>query len=438
MKCVQFLLPGVFCVSNLIIAGCSRLNGIIEIPGAKNAVLPVLAATLLNNGTCILENCPELDDVLTMIEILSALGCKVKRKDARIEIDSSNLVSSCIPETLARRMRSSIIILGAVLARCGEVLVSYPGGCEIGMRPIDMHIRALVQMGAEVDGLNHGMLRVSASKLQGCEILLDYPSVGATENIMLAACFAEGETLIRNAAKEPEIEDLQEFLKKMGVDAKGAGTGVVRVKGVGEIKCQPVHKIIPDRIVAGTYLSAAAATGGSLVVTGVDYDHIGSILYCLKRTGCKIKSYQGGVVTLESEGNINALDLVRTSPYPGFPTDMQPQLVALLSRCNGTSVVVETVFENRFRYTEQLLKLGADISVQGRTAIIRGVEKLKGAYVEARDLRGGAALILAGLTAEGETRISGIGYIDRGYEKVEQVLSKVGAKIRRVEDLPDA
>lgn len=434
MKCVQFLLPGVFCVSNLIIAGGSRLCGIIEVPGAKNAVLPVLAATLLNNGTSILENCPELDDVLTMLEILSALGCKIKRKGDRIEVDASNLTSSSIPEFLAKRMRSSIIILGAVLARCGEVLVSYPGGCEIGMRPIDMHLRALEQMGAEVDGLSQGMLKVTASKLQGCEVLLDYPSVGATENIMLAACYAEGETLIRNAAKEPEIEDLQDFLTRMGVEVSGAGTGVIRIQGVREIKSQPVHKIIPDRIAAGTYLTAAAATGGSLVATGVDYDHIGSILYCLKRTGCKVKHYQGGVVTLESDGRLNALDLVRTSPYPGFPTDMQPQIVSLLTRCSGTSVIVETVFENRFRYTEQLLKLGADISVQGRTAIIRGVKKLRGANVEARDLRGGAALIIAGLAAEGETKISGVGYIDRGYEKIEQVLSKVGANIRRVED----
>lgn len=434
MECVQTLLPGVFCVSNLIIAGGSRLSGIIEVPGAKNAVLPVLAATLLNNGTSILENCPELDDVFTMIEILSALGCKIKRKGSRIEVDASQLTSSSIPEALAKRMRSSIIILGAVLARCGEVLVSYPGGCEIGMRPIDMHLRALEQMGAEVDGMNHGMLRVRAEKLQGCEVLLDYPSVGATENIMLAACYAEGETLIRNAAKEPEIEDLQEFLRKIGIPVTGAGSGVIRIQGVDQIKSQPVHKIIPDRIVAGTYLAAAAATGGSLVVTGVEYDHIGSILYCLKRCGCKVKSYQGGVVTLESEGRLSPLDLVRTSPYPGFPTDMQPQIVALLTRCSGTSVIVETVFENRFRYTEQLMKLGADISVQGRTAIIRGVESLKGADVEARDLRGGAALIIAGLAAEGDTHISGVCYIDRGYEKVEQVLSKVGAHIRRVED----
>jgi UDP-N-acetylglucosamine 1-carboxyvinyltransferase len=421
-------------VSNLIIAGGSRLSGIIEVPGAKNAVLPVLAATLLNNGTSILENCPELDDVLTMSEILSALGCKIKRKGTRIEIDASTLNSSSIPEVLAKRMRSSIIILGAVLARCGEVTVSYPGGCEIGLRPIDMHIRALEQMGANVDGLNHGLLRVTASKLQGCEILLDYPSVGATENIMLAACFAEGETLIRNAAKEPEIEDLQNFLKKMGIPVDGAGTGVIKIQGAETVKTQVTHRIIPDRIAAGTYLAAAAAAGGSLVVTGVDYDHIGSILYCLKRTGCRIKNYQGGVVTLESDGRLNSLDLIRTSPYPGFPTDMQPQIVALLSKCTGTSVVVETVFENRFRYTEQLQKLGADISVQGRTAIIRGVEHLKGADVEARDLRGGAALIIAGLAAEGETRISGVGYIDRGYEKVEQVLSKVGAQIRRVEE----
>ncbi len=426
-------------MSNLIIAGGSRLSGIIEVPGAKNSVLPVLAATLLNNGTSILENCPELDDVITMLDILSELGCTVRRKEGRIEVDASTLTSNCIPELLARRMRSSIVILGAILARCGEVEFSYPGGCEIGLRPIDMHLKALEQMGAEVEGLSHGMMRCKADRLTGCEILLDFPSVGATENVMLAACFAEGETIIRNAAKEPEIEDLQIFLQKLGVTIGGAGTGNIRIIGVPEkFKAEPVHRIIPDRIAAGTYLSAAAATGGSVVVTGIDYDHIGSILYCLKRCGARIKYYDGGVVTLESNGRLKGLDLVRTSPYPGFPTDMQPQFVALLTRCTGTSVMVETVFENRFRYTEQLMKLGADISIQGRTAIIRGVERLKGADVEARDLRGGAALIIAGLVAEGETRISGVNYIDRGYENVERVLSKVGANIRRVEDTKDS
>lgn len=422
-----------FCVSNLVITGGSRLCGIIEVPGAKNAVLPVLAATLLNKGTSILENCPELDDVTTMLEILGALGCGIRREGSRIEVDASRLTASSIPEALARKMRSSIIILGALLARCGEVHVSYPGGCEIGLRPIDMHLKALSQMGAQIDGINDGILRCRAEKLTGCEILLDYPSVGATENIMLAASMAEGETIIRNAAKEPEIDDLQAFLRKLGVQVSGAGTGVIRIQGTREIKAEPVHRIIPDRIVAGTYLAAAAATGGSLVVTGVIYDHIGSVLYCLKRCGCRIKNYSGNVIALESNGNLTALDLVRTSPYPGFPTDMQPQMVALLSKCRGTSVVVETVFENRFRYTEQLMKLGADISVQGRTAIIRGVDKLKAAQLEARDLRGGAALVIGALAAEGTSSISGVNYIDRGYERMEKVLSSIGADIKRVE-----
>ena len=421
-------------MSNLIITGGSRLCGIIEVPGAKNSVLPVLAATLLNQGTSILENCPELDDVMTMLEILTALGCRVRKNGSRIEVDASNLTDCIIPEKLAKRMRSSIIILGSLLARCGEVIVSYPGGCEIGMRPIDMHLRALIQMGAKVDVLSDGMLKCKAESLTGCEILLDYPSVGATENVMLAACVADGETIIQNAAKEPEIEDLQMFLRKMGVEVTGAGTGVIHIKGVAKIKAEPVHKIIPDRIAAGTYLAAAAATGGSLVLTGIEYDHIGSILYCLKRCGCKIKNYSGNVVSLESNGVLSALDLVRTTPYPGFPTDMQPQLVAMLAKCRGTSVVIETVFENRYRYTEQLTKLGADISIQGRTAIIRGVEKLKGSILEARDLRGGAALVIGGLVAEGETIISGVGYIDRGYENMEKVLSRVGANIRRVEN----
>lgn len=420
-------------MSKLVITGGSRLCGIIEVPGAKNAVLPVLAATLLNKGTSILENCPELDDVATMLEILGALGCRIRREGSRIEVDASQITASSIPEALAKKMRSSIIILGALLARCGEVMVSYPGGCEIGLRPIDMHLKALSQMGAQIDGINDGMLRCRAEKLTGCEILLDYPSVGATENIMLAASMAEGETIIRNAAKEPEIDDLQAFLRELGIKVSGAGTGVIRIQGTREIKAEPVHRIIPDRIVAGTYLAAAAATGGSLVATGVIYEHIGSVLYCLKRCGCRIKNYSGNVIALESSGNLTALDLVRTSPYPGFPTDMQPQMVALLSKCRGTSVVVETVFENRFRYTEQLLKLGADISVQGRTAIIRGVDKLKAAQLEARDLRGGAALVIGALAAEGTSSISGVNYIDRGYERMEKVLSSIGADIKRVE-----
>lgn len=296
-----------------------------------------------------------------------------------------------------------------------------------------MHLKALMQMGAQIDGISDGMLRCRAGKLTGCEILLDYPSVGATENIMLAASLAEGETIIQNAAKEPEIDDLQAFLRKMGINVSGAGTGVIRIQGAREIKGEPVHRIIPDRIVTGTYLAAAAATGGSLVVTNVIYDHVGSVLYCLKRCGCRIKNYSGNVIALESSGNLAALDLVRTSPYPGFPTDMQPQLVALLSKCKGTSVVVETVFENRFRYTEQLMKLGADISIQGRAAIIRGVDKLRGAQLEARDLRGGAALVIGALAAEGTSSISGVGYIDRGYERMEKVLAGVGANIKRVE-----
>ncbi|MDI9514989.1 MAG: UDP-N-acetylglucosamine 1-carboxyvinyltransferase [Clostridiaceae bacterium] len=420
-------------MSNLIITGGSRLCGIIEVPGAKNSVLPVLAATLLNKGTSILENCPELDDVTTMLEILGALGCSIRRKGSRIEVDASKLAASSIPEELAKKMRSSIIILGSLLARCGEVLVSYPGGCEIGLRPIDMHLKALMQMGAQIDGISDGMLRCRAEKLTGCEILLDYPSVGATENIMLAASLAEGETIIQNAAKEPEIDDLQAFLRKMGVKVSGAGTGVIRIQGIHEIKTEPVHRIIPDRIVAGTYLAATAATGGSLVITGVEYDHVGSVLYCLKRCGCRIRNYSGNVIALESSGKLSALDLVRTSPYPGFPTDMQPQLVALLSKCKGTSVVVETVFENRFRYTEQLMKLGADISIQGRAAIIRGTDRLKAAQLEARDLRGGAALVIGALSAEGTSSISGVGYIDRGYERMEKVLSSIGADIKRVE-----
>lgn len=420
-------------MSNLIITGGSRLCGIIEVPGAKNSVLPVLAATLLNKGTSILENCPELDDVTTMLEILGALGCSIRRKGSRIEVDASKLAASSIPEELAKKMRSSIIILGSLLARCGEVLVSYPGGCEIGLRPIDMHLKALMQMGAQIDGISDGMLRCRAEKLTGCEILLDYPSVGATENIMLAASLAEGETIIQNAAKEPEIDDLQAFLRKMGVKVSGAGTGVIRIQGIHEIKTEPVHRIIPDRIVAGTYLAATAATGGSLVITGVEYDHVGSVLYCLKRCGCRIRNYSGNVIALESSGKLSALDLVRTSPYPGFPTDMQPQLVALLSKCKGTSVVVETVFENRFRYTEQLMKLGADISIQGRAAIIRGTDRLKAAQLEARDLRGGASLVIGALSAEGTSSISGVGYIDRGYERMEKVLSSIGADIKRVE-----
>lgn len=418
-------------MSRFIIEGGNRLHGELKIPGAKNAVLPILAATILNRGTSIIKNCPNLEDVKTMQEILVSLGLEVKRDNQSIIVNGKNLTANEIPESLAGKMRSSIVLMGAVLGRIGEIYISYPGGCAIGPRPIDMHLSSLRKMGAEIDDLYKGILHCKVNRFQGTEILLDYPSVGATENIMLAACLADGETIIRNAAKEPEIVDLQNFLQSLGVEIYGAGTGVIHINGSKEIEKDVTYSVIPDRIVAGTYMACVAATGGELVLTGVDYEPVSSIAYFLRHCGVAIERVDSRNLRIQSNQNLKAIEVIRTSPYPGFPTDMQPQFVALLSKASGTSVVIETVFENRYGYVEQLMRMGADITVRERVAVIKGVKRLTGAYLDASDLRGGAALTIAALSAEGTSVINNVLHIDRGYEELENSLSMVGAKIRR-------
>lgn len=411
-----------------IIQGGKKITGTLRVGGAKNSVLPIFAATLLSGKESIIHDCPVLKDVEIMIEILKVLGCSVKREDRDIIIDSSNTINYEVPDALVRKMRSSIVLLGALISRVKKARICFPGGCDIGPRPIDLHLKGLEQLGIKIYE-SHGAIYCEGLELKGTEIHLDYPSVGATENIILAAVFAKGTTIVRNAAKEPEIADLQSFLNKIGGKISGAGTNNIRIEGV-ESLCSGEHTIIPDRIVAGTYLTAAAATGGNLQLENVNIEHIQPIIGKLKDSGCIIKTNENSIY-LSTPKHLKSIDTVRTLPYPGFPTDMQAPTMALLSRAKGTSIIIETVFENRFKHVEDLVCMGADIKVDGRIAVIRGKNRLMGATVTARDLRGGAALVIAGLCAEGTTVIEGIEHIDRGYEDLHLNLQQINADIIR-------
>lgn len=415
-------------VSRFIIQGGSRVHGELTIGGAKNSVLPILAATVLNGGLSIIHDIPNLSDVEIMVKILRAIGCYVKREKRTLVIDSSEINNTEVPEDLVREMRSSIVLLGAMLARNGKVKISYPGGCEIGPRPIDLHLKSLRELGAEIRE-QHGFLICDATNLTGCEIQLDFPSVGATENIMLAAVFAKGTTVIRNAAKEPEICDLENFLNAMGAKVSGAGSGIIRIEGVNKLQ-DVEHTVIPDRIVTGTYLVAAAITGGEILLKNVVREHIQSILYKLKEAGCKINCDDHSIQLIAPK-KIQAIESIKTMPFPGFPTDMQSQMMALMTLSNGVSIFTENIFENRYKHVDELVRMGANIKLDGRVAIIKGVEKLSGATVSAKDLRGGAALILAGLAAEGTTIIENAKHIDRGYEDIDKHLQQVGVNIVR-------
>jgi len=412
-----------------IIEGGKKLVGEVSIIGAKNSVLPVLAATVINGNTNTIFNTPNLRDVEIMEKILISIGCKVSRVDNVVFVDSRAISKIRIPEELVREMRSSIILMGAMLARFGEVEISYPGGCEIGPRPIDLHLKALREMGATIEEA-HGFLYCKAKELKGCEIQLDYPSVGATENIMLAAVKAKGTTIIRNAAREPEIIDLQNFLNSIGSKIYGAGTSVIRIEGVDSFTSTE-HTIIPDRIVAGTFMVASAITGGEIVLRNIEVEHIQSIIAKLREAGCLIYN---NCTTLKIIGpkRVNAIESVQTLPYPGFPTDMQAQMLALLCNANGTSIITETIFENRFKHVEELIRMGANIKTVGKVAVVKGVEELTGAKVTAKDLRGGAALVLAALAAKGTTEVDNIYHIERGYDKFEDKLKALGAEIVKI------
>ncbi|MBQ3505821.1 MAG: UDP-N-acetylglucosamine 1-carboxyvinyltransferase [Clostridia bacterium] len=416
-------------MDKFIIDGGEKLYGKVEIQSAKNTVLPLLAASVLTDEQVKIRGVPTIADVENMLRILTELGCKIQRKKEYSVIDSSNAVSHEIPPRLTRELRSSVFMLGSVLTRFRRAKISYPGGCDIGLRPIDLHLSGLKRLGVEITE-EGGYIDCKADKLVGAEILLDFPSVGATENIILAAVKAEGFTVIRNAAKEPEIVDLQNFLNAMGAKVRGAGGGTVLIEGVKRLHGVD-YTPIGDRIEAGTYLIAAASCGGEIETDGVPPENIAALLHKLRENGCKIHTKNDKIV-LQSNGRLKAVDLVETMPFPGFPTDMQAQYSTLCCTAQGTTLVVENLFETRYKYAGELKRMGADITVRGRTAVIRGVERLHGAQVTAGDLRGGAALVLAALKAEGQSTVIDLSHIDRGYADFEYKLKKLGATIRRV------
>ena len=419
-------------MERVIIHGGKSLEGTIKISGAKNAVLPIIAATLLANTPCTLEEIPNLEDVRTTCKTIESLGVVVEKdKNNILYVDSSNLTACEAPYELVRKMRASFLVMGPLLARKGCAKISLPGGCAIGTRPIDLHLKGFEALGAEVIFGNCFVEAKAPKGLKGARIYLDFPSVGATENIMMAASMAEGQTIIENPAEEPEIVDLANILNAMGASVKGAGTNVIRIEGVSELK-GAWHAVIPDRIEAGTYMVAAAITGGDLWLENALSEHLKPVSAKLKEAGVTIEEDIIGI-RVKSNGitKLKSVD-IKTLPYPGFPTDMQAQFMALMTIANGTSVITETVFENRFMHVEELQRMGADIKIEGHSAIVTGRRKLTGADVKATDLRAGASLILAGLVADGETRIGAVKHIDRGYDGIVEKLRLVGADIKRV------
>ncbi len=418
-------------MSVLLVAGGRRLWGTVPVQGAKNSVLPILAATILANDICVLHNCPQLSDVDASIEILRHLGCLVQQEGAQITVDSRPLSRWEIPHRLMREMRSSVIFLGAILARMGEGRLSMPGGCELGPRPIDLHLAALRAMGAEILE-SGGDLECRAPALRSCEITLSIPSVGATENAMLAAVAARGTVRIENAAREPEIVDLQNFLRAMGAEVRGAGTSTVVISGGKPLHgCE--HTIIADRIVAATWMAAVAAAGGEALLTGAVPGQVSTVTAILREAGCRIRTEEDRI-WISREKPLRSVRPIRTQPYPGFPTDAQPPLMAAMTLARGSTIFVETMFENRFRHVGELTRMGAEIRVVDRVAVVTGKETLSGAAVEAADLRGGAALIVAALAAERESRISGLHHVDRGYCELERTLTELGAEVKRLPD----
>ncbi|MBQ8395193.1 MAG: UDP-N-acetylglucosamine 1-carboxyvinyltransferase [Clostridia bacterium] len=412
-----------------IIDGGMKLYGKVTAQSAKNTVLPLLAASVLTDEPVKIRGVPAINDVENMLHILREVGCKIRRQKDAAVIDSSNAVSHEIPTRLTKELRSSVFMLGSVLTRFHRAKISYPGGCDIGLRPIDLHLSGLKSLGVKIVEKD-GYIHCEADKLVGADILLDFPSVGATENIILAAVKAQGITVIRNAAKEPEIIDLQNFLNGMGANVRGAGSGTVVIRGVNKLHGLE-YTPIGDRIEVGTYLIAAATCGGEIETVGVPAENIAALLHKLRQNGCKIHTKNDRII-LTSDGRLKAVDLVETMPFPGFPTDLQAQYSALCCTVRGSTLIVENLFETRYRYAAELKRMGADITVRDRTALIRGVDGLHGACVTAGDLRGGAALVVAALKAQGQSTVMDILHIDRGYADFEGKLRKLGAKIRRV------
>ena len=418
-------------MEELVIRGGGSLRGELRVQGAKNSVLPILAATLLANGVVTLRNCPRLRDVETSVKILRELGCSAAWDGDSLSVDTSAFRDCAIPDALAREMRSSVVFLGAILARCGQAACSLPGGCQLGPRPIDLHVSGLRAMGAEICERG-GTLRCDGCRLRGTNVTLSVPSVGATENLMLAACGGDGATVISNAAREPEIVDLAGFLNACGGDVRGAGSSRITVTGRRDMRgC--TYPVMPDRIAAATYLCAAASAGGEIYLRGARERDLDAVIAALRESGCQVTPDSGGIA-FRSAARLKAISPVRTAPYPGFPTDAQSVLMAALLRADGNTVFEENLFENRYRHVEELRRMGADIRVFGRVALVNGVRALHGAAVECTDLRGGAALCVAALAAEGETHVGALRHLERGYEDICRDLSRLGAEIVRLTD----
>ena len=417
-------------MEKLVIHGGKPLEGTVRVSGAKNAVLPIIVASMLGTTQSVLTEIPKLDDVHTVCEVITSLGVHIDQSQAgTLVIDASHLTSTSAPYDLVRRMRASFLVMGPLLARKGHAKISLPGGCSIGARPIDLHLKAFEAMGAVIN-LENGDIEASVENgLKGAQIYLDFPSVGATENVLMAASLAEGRTVLENAAEEPEIVDLATYLNSMGANIRGAGTNVIRIEGVKELHGAN-HSVIPDRIEAGTFMVGAAMTGGNVYVENALSEHLKPLVAKLKEVGATVEEDIDGIRVIGHKP-LRPAD-IKTLPYPGFPTDMQAQFMALTTICQGTSVITETVFENRFMHVDEFKRMGAKIRIEGRSAIVEGVLHLKGADVNATDLRAGAALVLAGLVAEGETKVGYLYHIDRGYDNLVQKLQRLGADIVRV------
>jgi UDP-N-acetylglucosamine 1-carboxyvinyltransferase len=415
-------------VDKLLIEGGNPLHGEVAISGAKNAALPLLCAALLTAEPLTLINVPDLNDIGTMLKLLAQMGVKVHRQADSVTLDAAALDNPVAPYELVKTMRAAILVLGPLVARCGEARVSLPGGCAIGARPVDQHIKGLQAMGAEV-AVEHGYVHAKASRLKGARLFTDLVTVTGTENLMMAACLGDGETVIENAAREPEVVDLANCLNAMGARISGAGSDVIRIQGVAQLHGTE-HRIMPDRIETGTYLCAAAAAGGKIRLTGTSASYLDVVIDKLLDAGCLIDATRDAI-TLTAPERLTAVS-IRTAPFPAFPTDMQAQFMAINAVASGTAVIRETIFENRFMHAVELIRLGADIKIDGNTAFVTGVAKLEGATVMATDLRASASLVVAGLVAEGETLIERIYHLDRGYERLDHKLTALGARVRRV------